>query len=316
MSTLPSCPAAPRGGRCVADVVAACAAASAADWPGPCADEGAARRRAGRAAVHRSDRPTLVLLHASASSARQWDALAQSLRSQFDVHAIDLHGHGQRPAPGHALSVHDDAALARAVLERAGGGHLIGHSYGAAVAVHLAAAAPQLVHSLALYEPVLFRLLADHAPGSYGAREVFELATFVWEQVAQQRLMPAAERFVSYWSGPQAWGRMPLERQQAVAARMPVIEQQFRSLVHEALPPAALAGIGMPLLCLHGTRSTSAALQMAALLRTLLPHGRHEALEGLGHMAPLTHALPVNDRLMRFLNVDVPCWQVPAGCAA
>jgi pimeloyl-ACP methyl ester carboxylesterase len=261
-------------------------------------------------------RPTLVLLHASASSARQWDALAQSLRTQFDVHAIDLHGHGQRPAPGRALSVHDDAALAATVLQRAGGGHVIGHSYGAAVAVHLAAAAPHLVHSLALYEPVLFRLLADHAAGSYGAREVFELATFVWEQVAQQRLLPAAERFVRYWSGPKAWDALSLERQQAVAERMPVIEQQFRSLVHEALPPAALAGIDMPLLCLHGTRSTSAALQMAALLRTLLPHGRHEALEGLGHMAPVTHALAVNDRLMRFLNVDVPCWHAPAGCAA
>jgi pimeloyl-ACP methyl ester carboxylesterase len=261
-------------------------------------------------------RPTLVLLHASASSARQWDALAQSLHGQFEVHAIDLHGHGQRPAPRHALSVHDDAALARAVLERAGGGHVIGHSYGGAVAVHLAAAAPHLVHSLALYEPVLFRLLAEHAPGFYAAREVFDLATFVWEQVAQQRLAAAAERFVDYWSGPQAWQRLAPERQQAVAARMPVIEQQFRSLVHEALAPAALAGLAMPLLCLHGTRSTSAALQVAALLRTLLPQGRHEALEGLGHMAPITHALAVNDRLMRFLNVDVPCWRMPAGRAA
>ena len=261
-------------------------------------------------------RPTLVLLHASASSARQWDALAQSLRTQFDIHAIDLHGHGPRPAPGHPLSVHDDAALARAVLEQAGGGHVIGHSYGAAVALHLAAASPRLVHSLVLYEPVLFRLLAEHRPGGYAAREAFELATFVWEQVAQGHLPAAAERFVNYWSGPQAWQGLPQERQQAIAARMPVIDQQFRTLVHEPLPAAALARLAMPLLCLHGTRSTSAALQMAALLHTLLPQGRHEAVEALGHMAPITHALAINDRLMRFLNVDVPCWRPPAGRAA
>ena len=263
-------------------------------------------------------RPTLVLLHASASSARQWDALADSLRTSFEVHAIDLHGHGRQPAPAHgqALSVHDDAALARAVLERAGGGHVIGHSYGAAVAVHLAASTPALVHSLALYEPVLFRLLAEHAPGSYGAREVFELATFVWQQVRQGEAGRAAEQFVNYWSGPGAWQRLPPERQQGVAMRMPVIDQQFRSLVREPLPAAALARLAMPLLCLHGTRSTSAAQQVAALLHTLLPHGRHEALEGLGHMAPLTHALAVNDRLMRFLNVDLPCWRVPAQRAA
>jgi pimeloyl-ACP methyl ester carboxylesterase len=270
------------------------------------------------AGARAAPRPTLVLLHASASSARQWDALAESLRAQFEVHAIDLHGHGCQPGPadGRALSVHDDAALARAVLERAGGGHVIGHSYGGAVAVHLAASAPRLVHSLALYEPVLFRLLADHVPGSFAAREVFELATCVWQHVAQNRPTAAAERFVDYWSGPGAWQRLPEERQQAVAARMPVIEQQFRSLVSEPLPDSALGRIDMPLLCLHGTRSTSAALQMMALLRTLLPHGRHESLEGLGHMAPVTHALATNDRLMRFLNVDVPCWRVPAGRAA
>jgi pimeloyl-ACP methyl ester carboxylesterase len=263
-------------------------------------------------------RPTLVLLHASASSARQWDALAESLRATFEVHAIDLHGHGQRPLPAHgqALSVHEDAALARAVLERAGGGHVIGHSYGAAVAVHLAAATPRLVHSLALYEPVLFRLLAEHAPGSYGAREVFELATFVWQQVRQGEADRAAKHFVNYWSGPGAWQRLPAERQQGVATRMPVIDQQFKSLVREPLPAPALARLTMPLLCLHGTRSTSAAQQVAALLQNLLPHGRHEALEGLGHMAPLTHALAVNDRLMRFLNVDVPCWRLPAQRAA
>jgi pimeloyl-ACP methyl ester carboxylesterase len=259
-------------------------------------------------------RPTLVLLHASASSARQWDALAESLRANFEVHAIDLHGHGRQapPAHGQALSVRDDAALAQAVLERAGGGHVIGHSYGGAVAMHLAASAPRLVHSLALYEPVLFRLLADHAPGSFGAEEVFDLATFVWQQVGLARLSQAAERFVDYWSGPSAWQRVPPDRQQAIAGRMPLIEQQFRSLVREPLPVSALARIDMPLLCLHGTRTTSAALQMATLLKTLLPHGRHEALEGLGHMAPVSDALAVNDRLMRFLKVDVPCWREPA----
>jgi pimeloyl-ACP methyl ester carboxylesterase len=263
-------------------------------------------------------KPTLVLLHASISSARQWDALATSLQDRFEVHAIDLHGHGQRAAPpaGHPLSVHDDAALAREVLQRAGGGHVVGHSYGAAVALHLAASTPALVHSLALYEPVLFRLLADHAAGGYGAREAFDLATFVWLQVAQGRHTAAAEHFVDYWSGAGTWRRMPAERQAAVAARMPLVEQQFRTLLREPVPPATLAGLAMPLLCLHGTRTTAAALQMARLLRDLLPQARHEALEGLGHMAPLTHALPVNDRLMRFLNAEVPCWQWPAEQAA
>ncbi|NRF65867.1 hypothetical protein HLB44_02585 [Aquincola sp. S2] len=58
---------------------------------------------------------------------------------------------------------------------------------------------------------------------------------------------------------------------------------------------------------LRGTRTTRAALHVSALLRCLLPHGRHEVLDGLPHMAPLTHPAPVNDRLLRFLHFDVPC---------
>lgn len=270
------------------------------------------------AATGAAPRPTLVLLHASGSSGRQWDALAESLKTRFDVRAIDLHGHGRQAAPAHGqpLRVHDDVALAQDVLEAAGGGHVIGHSYGAAVAMHLAAVAPGLVHSLAMYEPVVFRLLADHASGSPGAREVFEVATGIWEQVGQSHLAEAAALFVDYWSGQGTWEAMPAERQQAVAARMPLINQQFHTLMHTPLPPAALARLDMPLLCLHGTRSTCAARQMAMLLESLLPQGRHEALEGLGHMAPVTHGLGVNHRLIRFLNVERPGWHMPAGFAA
>lgn len=263
-------------------------------------------------------RPTLLLLHASGSSRRQWDALAESLRNRFDVRAIDLHGHGKQPAPDHGqpLSVHDDVVLARAVLEASGGGHVIGHSYGAAVALHLAASAPGLVHSLAVYEPVVFRLLADHAAGSPGSREVFEVATGIWEQVRLSNLADAAALFVDYWSGQGTWQAMPAEHQQTVAARMPLINQQFHTLMHTPLSTAALAQLDMPLLCLHGTRSTCSARQMAMLLESLLPQARHEALEGLGHMAPVTHALGVNHRLVRFMNVERPGWHMPADRAA
>jgi pimeloyl-ACP methyl ester carboxylesterase len=111
-------------------------------------------------------RPAVVLLHASGSSSRQWDALAERQRPAFDVHAIDLYGHGtQDPWSGpRRVSVHDEAALALPAIERAGGAHLIGHSYGAAVAMRLAAACPSLVRSLAVYEPVVFSVLAQCEP--------------------------------------------------------------------------------------------------------------------------------------------------------
>jgi pimeloyl-ACP methyl ester carboxylesterase len=142
--------------------------------PTACAHGGRPASRASSATRHslhtsaqcRPDRESVVLLHSSAASARQWDALAERLRPAFEVHAIDLHGHG-RQAPwrcDRALSVHDEVAIVLPAMERAGGAHQIGHSYGGAVALHLEAARPSLVRSLAVYEPVLFHLLAHHEP--------------------------------------------------------------------------------------------------------------------------------------------------------
>ncbi|MFO1271213.1 MAG: alpha/beta hydrolase [Rubrivivax sp.] len=265
-----------------------------------------------------AQRETVVLLHSSAASSRQWDLLAEALQPRFDVHAIDLHGHGRQPLRGgtRPLSLHDDAALALAVLQRAGGGHLVGHSYGGAVALHLAAAHPECVESLALYEPVPFRLLADHRPEDEATREILAVGGEVQRLVGAGDADAAAAHFVDYWSGAGTWDRLGPSRRLAVSVRMPVVAMQFGTLFDEPLPPAALLRLRMPLLCLHGTRSTRAAIVLAALLRELLPEARHEALTGLGHMGPLTDAARVNERLLRFWRADIPGWQLPARTAA
>ena len=174
---------------------------------------------------HRPPRESVVLLHSSAASARQWDELAERLRPRFEVHAIDLYGHGRQPpwSGDRPPTVHDEAALALPAIEAAGTVHLIGHSYGAAVALHLAAARPSQVRSLALYEALSFRLLAEDDPHGAAAHEVFGLAGLIRRLATEGHTEAAAERFVDYWSGGPVWARMPPERQRAIASRMPVV---------------------------------------------------------------------------------------------
>jgi pimeloyl-ACP methyl ester carboxylesterase len=263
-------------------------------------------------------RGTVVLLHASASSARQWDRLADALRGTLEVHAIELHGHGSRPPWSGARppSLHDDAAPALEVLERAGGGHVIGHSYGGAVAMHLAAARPALVHSLAVYEPVLLHLLADHAAANVGALEVFAVAAQIRRRNALGDGAGAAECFVDYWSGPGTWQRMGPQQQRAVVSRMATVVAHFEMLLGEPLPPSMPRRLTMPLLVMHGTRSTHAARVLAELLQRLLPDAEHVAMPGLGHMGPVTDPAGVNDRLLRFLHVATPRRPVAAEAVA
>ena len=118
--------------------------------------------------------PTVVLLHSSGSSGRQWDPLIAGLHDRFRLHAVDLHGHGGTPAwqAGRPMSLEDDAALVEPLLLAPGGVHLVGHSYGGALALKLAALHPERVNSVAVYEPVLFRLLLDYHPRDHAVTNV------------------------------------------------------------------------------------------------------------------------------------------------
>lgn len=248
--------------------------------------------------------PTVVLFHSSASSARQWNALVQALQPRFRVHAVDLYGHGrQAPWAGpRGLTLADEAALALPVIEAAGGAHLVGHSYGGAVALHLALTRPALVHSVSVYEPVLLRMLCDHDRHSAATRELVDVAGFVRKQVRDEGdALVAAQRFVDYWSGDGAWGRLDEKAQDSVAGRMPLVAQHFDALLDDPVLPARLARLAMPLLALTGERSTAAARRVGALLKLMLPQARHETIDGLGHMGPVTHAAQVNARVVDFV---------------
>jgi pimeloyl-ACP methyl ester carboxylesterase len=111
----------------------------------------------------------------------------------------------------------------------------------------------------------------------------------------------AAECFVDYWSGDGAFARLSPNRQRALSQCMPSIAQHFDAL-QAPLPADRQTGLDMPVLCLTGSASTAACRRIDKLLRALLPDAQHETLDGMGHMAPITHAAQVNQRLLHFIG--------------
>ena len=252
--------------------------------------------------------PTIVLLHSSASSARQWDRLAEMLTPQFRVHAIELHGHGEQAGwRGDApMSLADEAALAVPVLEEAGAVHVVGHSYGGAVALKLATMYPQAVRSVAVYEPVLFRFLLDDNVHHSAAQAVVAVAHSMREQLAAGHNHSAAQIFINYWSGAGAWDSLPDSKQAPIAARMGAVVQHFDALFHEPLSRAQLRLLRMPTLFISGAKTVPVARALVEFLRVTLPWAKHEVLPAMGHMGPITHAAQVNQRLVEFLQYVIP----------
>ena len=83
----------------------------------------------------------VVLLHSSMGSKGQWSALVDRLRRSHRLIAIDLHGYGASPMPpaGWPFTLQHEVRLIDSVLQLAllpgEAFHVVGHSYGAAVAL-------------------------------------------------------------------------------------------------------------------------------------------------------------------------------------
>jgi lipase len=97
-------------------------------------------------------RPVLAL-HGVTAHARRWQVLAAAL-PELRFFAVDLRGHGHSPwVPPWSIEQHVDDALS--TLDELGLGRVpvVGHSFGGAIAVHLARSAPERVEKLVLLDP-------------------------------------------------------------------------------------------------------------------------------------------------------------------
>ena|ERR1043165_3526002 len=127
-------------------------------------------------------RDLVVALHCSGSSAAQWRALDARLGSAFAFAAPEHYDSGNAPAwtGGDTFTCADEAERTLALIDAADGRiHLIGHSYGGGVALHVALARPERIASLTLYEPSAFYLLKQLDSGAAPLAEITSVADTV-----------------------------------------------------------------------------------------------------------------------------------------
>ena len=261
----------------------------------------AIHRKVGRAAA----RPTIICLHASGGSGGQWNALAERLQGDCEVLTPDFHGHGTGPdwtgAPA-AIVAADTERIARLAAGAGGAVHLVGHSYGGAVALRLAVDHPQLVASLAVYEPVAMRILFDYNPRHRAAAEVAEVARAIGRELNGANTERAAHRFHDYWAGAGRWAGLAPERQSALARRMPVIHAHFTSLIRDGVGLRDYRRLDVPTLYLAGRETKASTRRIGELLRFALPRVESRTFDAMGHLGPITHAVLVAHAVAGFVE--------------
>jgi len=240
----------------------------------------------------------VVLLHCSGSSSAQWRTLAAKLAARYHVIAPDLLGYGgSAPWSGRGeFCLAQEAALVRSLLGRLGEpAHLVGHSYGGAVALHVARTRPELLKSLALVEPSAFHLLRGGDETDAAAlREIMAVAADAKAALASGDWKGGFGRFVDYWSGPGSWASMPPEKRDAFAPQLAKVAMDFHALFSEPAELEDVSDIALPTLLLQGGCTTLPSRCVCKRLRTALPAVAFRIVRGAGHMLPITHREEVN----------------------
>jgi len=242
-----------------------------------------------------------LMIHCSLAHSGSWGGVAGHLSGVLTMTAFDMPGHG-------CSDVWDDrgeiqgvtAEIAAAFCD--GPRDVIGHSFGATVALRLAVARPDLVRSLVLIEPVFFAVAMQDAPEIWAAHAA-EVAPFeaAWTDGDTRA---AAEAFTGMWGDGTPWASVPARMQQALADQMHLIVAAGHALHNGPaglLDDGGLAAITCPVLLLEGSASPPVIAAIQAGLIRRLPQAHRAVIAGAGHMVPITHADQVAREILRFL---------------
>jgi lipase len=232
----------------------------------------------------------VVALHGSASSGALWRGLAEHLAGRYRVITPDLPGYGRSPAAASGLGLAADAAPVIELIASLGAPvHLVGHSYGGAVALKIARLRPDLVRSLTLVEPAAFHVLKDRHPRDRGLGDwMAGLADRIAADARAGRRDAAIAAFIDFWNGPGAWARSSEDLRAALAGTLDAVLANFAAIAWEPDRLGDYARIAAPTLAVFGLESRPVAMRTTELLAETLPNAVLRLLPGAGHMAPLT----------------------------
>ncbi|MBO6602010.1 MAG: alpha/beta hydrolase [Roseicyclus sp.] len=233
-----------------------------------------------------------LLLHCSLAHSGAWDGVARALSDRMTMTAPDLIGHGRAPDWDRSQDLHDQTTAQVEGLLPDAPCHMIGHSFGATIALRLAERHPACVRTLTLIEPVLFAAVAQDAQDAARATSADQGEEDLPGSDAD--LVAAARVFLKDWGGGTAYDDLPQAQQAYMSARMPLIAASHRALHHDSaglLP--RLGQVTAPVLLMSGDASPPVVEDILDCLAAGIARSYRARIAGAGHMLPITHPGPV-----------------------
>lgn len=240
----------------------------------------------------------IVLLHGSANGSHSWGPVRTALTaSGASVFAPDLIGYGQSSSPSDIYGIQEEVGHLQQLIDLRGIDtmHLVAHSLGSMIGLHLRRALGNRVTRMTLIDPVVVSIL----------REQGEDAGFAEMEAQYQRFMSqlpdhtaAARTFVEHWSGAGAWDAIGERAHSVIASLVPKLRLEMMVTRSDTTGLAFFAESSPPTTILIGEKTLVAPRATARQLARAF-NATTIVVPGAAHMIPLTHPTAVVDAILR-----------------
>ena len=245
---------------------------------------------------------TVVLVHGFGASITEWKGLIPVLTDAgYRVVAIDLKGHGWTSRPPGDYSIAAQAQLLLSLLDQLGVGRfaIVGHSWGSAVSLHVAADVPERVSHIVLYngmfygdqQPVIFSwsrvpVLGEIVYGAFYTERQDEKMSFAFYNPDKFVTEDVVERLEEYLDRP---GTVAATLAGIRAMDFTDLEQQYRQ-------------IDKPVLVIWGEEDEVTPLEWGQRLVNELPNARMFVVPLCGHLPMIEVPSSTANEVIRFLG--------------
>jgi pimeloyl-ACP methyl ester carboxylesterase len=234
--------------------------------------------------------PVVVFVHGSLDRASSWVRTVRELR---DLHTVryDRRGYGRSRHLGSGVMDDHVADLLDVVAARAA--LVVGHSYGATVALVAAQRRPDVVRGVIAYEGIMsWRDWWPQPPVLTHGASAPERA---------HRGAEAAERFLRIMIGDEQWESLPSSVREQRRSEGEALLTELESARHGGAPYDPRR-IHVPVISVRGTKSFTHLHRSADVLAKELPNAELAVIEGAAHPGHYTHPAEISVLVRRLIG--------------
>lgn len=247
--------------------------------------------------------PVVLFLPGSFSTPTAWRGVQRHLPQRYRLVATSLCGYGKtdESRTPNDFGIEHQVRIVEAVARHTGSPvHLVGHSWGATVALATALAANIEVLSIATFEANPPGLLHER-----GHAEMYKAMTQMSFAVATAHSLGernAAKGVIDFWGGDGVFDSMPAQVQDYCRSTTAANILDWRSYFQFEAGASEFGGLNVPVLLVRGGCANPAMVEITNGLSASLPAARTAIVDGANHFLITSHQQECASLLAEFLT--------------